>query len=83
MSAALFALPFDGRCLAPTPAPKPRHLEKGVRVAWQDGEQGTVGAVTPDALCVHWEQSASCWYPLNSIAATERIAVLETEEAAR
>jgi hypothetical protein len=81
MTAELFAVPFLGGCLSPLPAPRPRRFEKGARVAWQDGEEGTVGAVTPDAVCVHWDESAYCWYPLNSVAAMERIAVLETEAA--
>ena len=82
MSAALFALPFDGRCLSPTPAREPQRFEKGARVAWQDGEEGTVGAVTVEALCVHWDESAYCLYPLFG-GAIDRISVLETEGAAR
>jgi hypothetical protein len=82
MTAELFAVPFLGGCLSPLPSPERPAFKKGIRVAWQDGEEGTVGAVTPEALCVHWDASAYCWYPLNSLAAMERIAVLETEEAA-
>jgi hypothetical protein len=74
----LFALPFDGRCLSPSPVRQPLPFEKGARVAWQDGEEGLVCAVTADALCIHWETGTWGWYQLHSIAATERITVLAT-----
>ena len=79
MSAALFGVPLPGRCLTPQPQDTGRRFEKGDRVAWIDGEEGTVGEVTDHAVCIHWYESQWMWYPLCSVAARERIAVLETE----
>jgi hypothetical protein len=45
-----------------------------------DQEEGTVGNVTEYAVCIHWDQSTWMWYPLCSVAARERIVVLETVE---
>jgi hypothetical protein len=76
----LFALPF-GRCLSPSPQPKSLPLEPGALVVWTaDREYGLVSAVTPDAVCVFWQESPHCWYPLNSIAATERIALIDRNQ---
>ena len=80
MSAALlFGVPLPGRCLMPLPQDNKRRFEKGARVAWIDGEEGTVGAVTRHAVCIQWDESQWTWYPLHSVAA-ERIVVLETVE---
>jgi preprotein translocase subunit YajC len=77
MSAALFGVPLPGRCLSPQPQDTGRRFEKGDRVAWIDGAEGTVGEVTDHAVCVHWDESQWTWYPLGSVAA-DRIMVLET-----
>ena len=78
MSAELFALPFPGRCLSPSPEPKRLPLEPGALVVWTtDHEQGFVTAVTPEAVCVFWDESQLCWYPLHSVAARERIVAIE------
>jgi hypothetical protein len=79
MSMEAFCVPLPGRCLSPLPTMEPA-FKKGDLVAWQDGEAGVVSSVTEHAVCVFWEESQSCWYPLNSIAATERITVLEKED---
>lgn len=77
MSAALFAIPFSGRCVAPNPEPKPARFQKGARVVWlTDREEGFVGEVTDDAVCIHGDESSWAWYPLRSVAARERIMVL-------
>jgi hypothetical protein len=79
MSAAAFAIPFYGRCVSPQPQPRPARFRKGARVAWvTDQEEGTVGEVTEHAVCIHWDESTWMWYPLCSVAARERIVVLET-----
>jgi hypothetical protein len=79
MTAALFALPF-GRCLSPSPYPEKPAFKKGDWVVWlPDSEEGVVVAVSESSLCVEWEEYGICWYPLHSIAATERIAVIKPE----
>jgi hypothetical protein len=81
MSASLFGVPLPGRCLSPQPSPGYPRFEKGDRVAFADGEEGTVGAVTRHAVCIHWDESQITWYALHSVAATERIIVLDREAA--
>ena len=79
MSAATFAVPFFGRCINPSPEPRPARFRKGARVVWvTDQEEGTVGEVTEHAVCIHWDESAWMWYPLCTVAARERIVILET-----
>ena len=82
MSAALFALPFDGRCLSPSPAPKPRRLEKGCRVVWlNDHDTGEVTGLIPgQAVAIQWDSTGRIEvYPLCSLAVRERIAVLDAD----
>jgi len=81
MSTVAFAVPLPGRCLHPSPEPQAARFEVGARVVWlPDREEGTVGAVTRHAVCIHWDESQYTWYPLNSLAARERIAVLGWDE---
>ena len=80
----LFTLPF-GRCLSPSPDPQPRRLEKGCCVAWAaDGDEGWVTAlITGQAVAVQWDSTGRIdWYALCSLAARERIVVLEAAESA-
>jgi hypothetical protein len=80
MSTALFALPFNGRCLSPNPEPAPRRFETGCRVCWiPDREEGTVVGLTLDAVAIEWDESEYCVYPLCGGAVRDRIAVLEQE----
>jgi hypothetical protein len=52
-------------------------FKKGNRVVWlPDSEEGFVAEVSESSLCVEWEEYGICWYPINLIAATERIAAV-------
>jgi hypothetical protein len=76
----MFALPF-GRCLSPSPEPKPRHLERGCRVVWtHDFEAGWVISLTPDAVTVWWDETGYCVYSRCSLAVQERIAVVDIDD---
>jgi hypothetical protein len=76
----LFGVPLPGRCLSPRPYPETRPFAKGDRVCWiPDQEEGTVAAANQHAVCIHWDESQYCWYPLSS-GAIERIAVFETAD---
>jgi hypothetical protein len=80
MSAALFALPFNGCCLSPSPEPKPARLERGDRVVWAiDREEGWVISATADAVTICWDQTGYAVYSRCSLAARERIVAIEDD----
>jgi hypothetical protein len=79
MSAAGFALPFFGRCVSPQPEPTPARFEAGGRVVWSaDREEGTLLHVSPESITVRWDQSGIAVYNRCTLAARERVVVLET-----
>jgi hypothetical protein len=82
MTMALFAVPFFGRCLSPQPEPKPTRFEAGRRVVWSaDREEGTLLHVTPEFITVRWDESGIAVYNRCTLAARERVVVLETTTA--
>ena len=84
MSAELFALPFNGRCLRPQPEPPRPRLEKGCRVVWlPDPEEATVVFVSHDCVSIEWDESEFCTYNRTTPAVRECIAVLATDGAGR
>ena len=79
MSAATFSWPFPGRCVTPTPSPKPTRFETGRRVVWSaDREEGTLLQVTPEFITIRWDESGIAVYSRCTLAARERVIVLET-----
>ena len=80
MSAA-FAVPFNGRCVSPNPEPKPAQFETGRRVVWSaDREEGTLLHVSPEFITVRWDESGIAVYNRGTLAARERVVVLETAD---
>jgi hypothetical protein len=82
VSAKLFALPPAPyrHCVDPSPEPKPARFQKGDAVVWlPDRETGTVVAVTCHAVWIEWDESEFCVYNLDTLAARERIAILEPD----
>ena len=79
MSATAFAVPFYGRCVSPLPEPAAARFETGRRVVWSaDREEGTLLQVTPEAITVRWDESGIAVYHRCTLAARERVLVLET-----
>jgi hypothetical protein len=79
MSVATFSLPFFGRCVSPRPEPTPARFEAGRRVIWSaDREEGTLLQVTPESITVRWDESGIAVYHRCTLAARERVIVLET-----
>jgi hypothetical protein len=79
MSAAAFAVPFSGRCVSPSPEPAPVRFEVGRRVIWSaDREEGTLLQVTPESITVRWDESGIAVYSRCTLAARERVIILET-----
>jgi hypothetical protein len=73
-------LPFFGRCLHPQPEPTPARFETGRRVIWAaDREEGTVLHVSPESITIRWDESGIAVYSRCTLAARERVVVLETE----
>ena len=82
MSAAAFAVPFNSRCLSPSPEPKPGRFEVGARVVFlDDRDEGYVTGIIPgQAVAIRWENAGRIeWYPVFGGAA-QRIAVLGWQE---
>ena len=78
---AAFSLPFHGRCVSPNPEPKPARFEAGRRVVWSaDREEGTLLQVTPEFIAVRWDESGVAVYNRGTLAARERVVVLETAD---
>ena len=79
MSAAAFAVPFYGRCVNPNPEPAPARFQAGRRVAWSaDREEGTLIHVSPESITVRWDESGIAAYSRCTLAARERVVVLES-----
>ena len=79
MSAFAFSVPFFGRCISPLPEPKPERFEAGRRVVWSaDREEGTLLHVSPESITVRWDESGIAVYNRCTLAARERVIVLET-----
>jgi hypothetical protein len=79
MSALGFVAPFGCRCLHPQPEPKPARFEAGRRVVWAaDREEGTLIHVSPESITVRWDESGIGVYYRGTLAARERVVVLET-----
>ena len=79
MSAFAFSVPFFGRCISPLPEPKPERFEAGRRVVWSaDREEGTLLHVSPESITVRWDESGIAVYDRCTLAARERVIVLET-----
>ena len=79
MSVATFLLPFFGRCASPQPEPKPARFEAGRRVVWSaDREEGTLLHVSPECITIRWDESGIAVYHRCTLAARERVVVLET-----
>ena len=76
---ATFTVPFHGRCVSPNPEPAPARFEAGRRVVWSaDREEGTLLQVTPESITVRWDESGIAVYNRCTLAARERVVVLET-----
>ena len=74
-----FAIPFFGRCVSPLPEPREPRFEAGRRVIWQaDREEGTLLHVSPESITVRWDESGLQTYSRCTLAARERVVVLET-----
>ena len=75
-----FAVPFpSSRCLSPLPEPREPCFETGRRVVWSaDREEGTLLHVSPESITVRWDQSGIAVYNRCTLAARERVVVLET-----
>jgi hypothetical protein len=72
-------LPFFGRCISPLPEPRPARFEAGRRVIWSaDREEGTLLHVSPEFITVRWDESGIAVYNRCTLAARERVVVLET-----
>ena len=79
MSAFAFSVPFFSRCISPLPEPKPARFEAGRRVVWSaDREEGTLLQVSPESITVRWDESGIAVYNRCTLAARERVVVLET-----
>ena len=79
MSVATFSLPFFGRCVSPLAESAPARFEAGRRVVWPaDREEGTLLQVTPESITVRWDESGIVVYGRCTLAARERVVVLET-----
>lgn len=76
---ATLSLPFHGRCVSPNPEPAPARFETGCRVVWSaDREEGTLLQVTPEFIAVRWDESGIAVYNRCTLAARERVVVLQT-----
>jgi hypothetical protein len=74
-----FCCPFGCRCLRPLPDPAPARFEVGARVVWSaDREEGTLIHVSPEFITVRWDESGIAVYARVTLAARERVIVLET-----
>ena len=72
-------LPFFGRCISPLPEPREPRFEAGRRVVWSaDREEGTLLHVSPESITVRWDESGIAVYSRCTLAASERVVVLET-----
>ena len=72
-------LPFFGRCISPLPEPREPHFEAGRRVIWSaDREEGILLHVSPEFITVRWDESGIAVYNRCTLAARERIVLLET-----
>jgi hypothetical protein len=61
------------------PEPTPARFEAGRRVVWSaDREEGTLLQVTPESITVRWDESGIAVYHRCTLAARERVIVLET-----
>jgi hypothetical protein len=79
-AAFAFAVPFCGRCVCPLPEPVAARFETGRRVVWSaDREGGTLLHVSPESITVRWDESGIAVYNRCTLAARERVVVLETE----
>jgi hypothetical protein len=79
MGALAFTVPFFGRCVSPLPEPKEPRFEAGRRVVWSaDREEGTLLHVSPESITVRWDESGIAVYNRCTLAASERVIVLET-----
>jgi hypothetical protein len=77
-----FVVPFYGRCVSPNPEPTPARFETGRRVVWSaDREEGTLLHVSPEFITVRWDESGIAVYHRCTLAARERVVVLETATA--
>jgi hypothetical protein len=77
-----FVVPFYGRCVSPNPEPTPARFETGRRVVWSaDREEGTLLHVSPEFITVRWDESGIAVYHRCTLAARERVVVLETTTA--
>jgi hypothetical protein len=75
-----FCVPFpSSRCLSPLPEPREPRFEAGRRVVWSaDREEGTLLHVSPESITVRWDESGIAVYSRCTLAARERIVLLET-----
>ena len=72
-------LPFFGRCISPLPEPREPRFETGRRVVWSaDREAGTLLHVSAESITVRWDESGIAVYSRCTLAASERVVVLET-----
>ena len=72
-------LPFFGRCISPLPEPREPRFEAGRRVVWSaDREEGTLIHVSPESITVRWDESGIAAYSRCTLAARERVVVLES-----
>jgi hypothetical protein len=79
MSAFALSVPFFSRCISPLPEPREPRFEAGRRVVWSaDREEGTLLHVSPDSITVRWDESGIAVYNRCTLAARERVVVLET-----
>ena len=77
-----FVVPFYGRCVSPNPEPTPARFETGCRVVWSaDREEGTLLHVSPEFITIRWDESGIAVYNRCTLAARERVGVLETATA--
>lgn len=81
MSAA-FTNPFFGRCVNPSPEPKPARFEVGARVVFLgDRDEGYVTGLIPgQAVAIRWENAGRIEIYSIFSGAMDRIAVLEWQE---
>jgi len=72
-------LPSFGRCISPLPEPREPRFEAGRRVVWSaDREEGTLLHVSPESITVRWDESGIAVYSRCTLAARERVIILET-----
>ena len=76
-----FAVPFQGRCLSPSPEPRPARFEVGARVVFlDDRDEGYVTGLIPgQAVAIRWENARSIEVYSMFSGAMDRIAVLATD----